>query len=296
MMGEGVARGRMLALLPLAVGLAAVSHSAIFVRLADAHPIVIAFGRLAIAATILIPVAFALERRSWRGQPPSVAVRGGLAGVCLALHFSTWIASLDHTSIANSVVLVSLTPVWIALATTVLHRRMPTRPVLVSVGLALAGSVIIGVGSGQSAQGSLLGDALALAGGLCMAAYLMLGQGVQRHLPFVSYVAGCYSVAAIVLGVTVALLALPVGGLSLQTYAAIAALGLVCQVIGHSSFNWGLRRFSTGFIAVFLLGEPLLGAVLGVVYFAEVPATATVIGGLVILAGLYTGAVAELRR
>ncbi len=296
MTGEGVAGSRMLALLPLVAGLAAVSHSAIFVRLADAHPVVIAFGRLAIAAAILVPLAFALERQSWRGQPPGVAMRGGLAGVFLALHFSAWIASLDHTSIANSVVLVSLTPVWIALATAVLHRRMPTRPVLISVGLAVTGSIVIGLGSGQSAEGSLLGDGLALAGGLCMAAYLMLGQGVQRHLPFVSYVAGCYAVAAIVLGITVAVLGLPVGGLSLQTYAAIAALGLVCQVIGHSSFNWGLRRFSTGFIAVFLLGEPLLGAALGIVYFAEVPGTATVIGGLVILAGLYTGAVAELRR
>ena len=286
----------MLALLPLAVGLAAVSHSAIFVRVADAHPVVIAFGRLALAAAILAPLAYALERRSWQGQPRSVAIRGSLAGICLALHFATWIASLAHTSIANSVVLVSLTPVWIALATTVIHRRIPSRPVLASVALAVVGSIIIGVGSGQAGAGSLLGDALALAGGLCMAAYLMLGQGVQRHLPFVSYVAGCYSVAALVLGLTVAVAGLPVGGLSLQTYAAIAALGLVCQVIGHSSFNWGLRRFSTGFIAVFLLGEPLLGAVLGVVYFAEVPGTATVIGGLVILAGLYTGAVAELRR
>lgn len=286
----------MLALLPLAVGLAAVSHSAIFVRVADAHPVVIAFGRLAIAAAILAPLAYTLERRSWRGQPRSVAVRGGLAGICLALHFAAWIASLAHTSIANSVVLVSLTPVWIALATTIIHRRIPSRPVLVSVALAVVGSIIIGVGSGQAGAGSLLGDALALAGGVCMAAYLMLGQGVQRHLPFVSYVAGCYAVAALVLGLTVAVAGLPVGGLSVQTYAAIAALGLVCQVIGHSSFNWGLRRFSTGFIAVFLLGEPLLGAVLGVVYFAEVPGMATVVGGLVILAGLYTGAVAELRR
>lgn len=283
-------------LVPLAIGLAAVSHSAILVRLADAHPVVIACGRLAVAALILCPLAFALERRAWHGLPRGVVVRVGLAGLCLALHFVTWIASLDRTSIADSVVLVSLTPVWIALVSVALTRRAPPRHVAFSVLLAVAGSAVIAFGSAGRGGSKLEGDALALAGGLFIAGYLLLGQSVQRHLPFLSYVSGCYGVAAVVLGLVIAVLGVQVGGLGVRTYAAIAALGLVCQVVGHSSFNWGLRRFSSSFIAVFLLGEPLLGAILGVVYFAEIPTTTTIIGGMITLAGLYLGAVGELRR
>jgi len=288
--------GRWQLLLVLLVGLAAVSHAAVLIRLADAHPIVIAAFRLGVASLVVVPLAVWRCRREWR----ALSARGlGFAlgaGVMLALHFACWIASLAFTSIANSVVLVSLTPVWIALATVVLLGGRLALLTLASVMLSVLGSVLIGVYSAGGDGHGLLGDGLALAGGVFMAAYLMLGQRVRRELSLLAYIALCYGTAAVLLGVAVVVLELPVTGLGTGTYLAMIALGLVSQVIGHSVYNWVLKRFSPNFVSVCLLGEPVLSGLLGLVYFREAIGVPTLAGGSLILLGIYLGIQAEMPR
>ncbi|MEK9966179.1 MAG: EamA family transporter, partial [Rhodospirillaceae bacterium] len=109
----------------LVAALIAVAHAAIFVRLADADPLVTAAWRMLIASLALLPLALATSRADIRrltGHEWKLIAGGA---VFLALHFATWIASLDYTSIANSVVLVTLTPVWLAVWAVVALRRPP---------------------------------------------------------------------------------------------------------------------------------------------------------------------------
>lgn len=288
---------RMPGLLPvlvLSVGLMSVSHAAIFIRVADADPIVIAAYRMAIAALVVIPYAVA------RARPAFTALGGRqmgwlvVAGVLLAAHFATWIASLDLTSIAHSVVLVTLTPIWLVIFGIVLRRARPTVFAVASACLAASGSAVMAFGGGGDGQTSLGGDALALLGGLCMALYLLVGAHVRQGLALLPFLAIVYGVAAATLWAAVLISGAPFAGFDLTTVAALLALGLISQLLGHGAFNWALARFSPAFVAVLLLGEPILSALFGVFYFAEVPGPVTLLGAGVILAGLALGVRAEI--
>lgn len=280
----------------LVIALGAVSHGAIFVRAAEAHPFVIAAFRVGTASLVVVPIALALGWREMVGLSRRALGFCLGAGLFLALHFATWIASLDHTSIANSTVLVTLNPVWIAIVTAAITRRRPSRAVAVSIALAIAGSAIVGWGSAGGGDSSLFGDGLAVLGGMCAAGYLMLGRlARQEGVSLLSYVAFCYGASAVLLWALVLTLALPVAGLSATTYQAMIAMGLISQVIGHSGYNWSLKLFNPGFIALCLLGEPILASTLGLIYFGEAIPLATAAGAPFILAGIYLGARAELR-
>lgn len=283
------------ALAVLVVSLAAVSHGSIFVRLADAHPFVIAAFRVGTAALVVVPLALALRWREIAGLGRRALGYSLGAGVFLAFHFATWIASLDYTSIANSTVLVTLNPVWIAIVTALVTRRLPGRLVVLSIALALGGSFVVTWGSAARGGSSLPGDLLALVGGMCAAGYLMMGRLARSEgVSLFSYVALCYGTSAVLLWALVLAMGLPVTGLTPVTYQAMIGMGLISQVIGHSGYNWALKLFHPGFVALFLLGEPILASAFGLVYFGEAIPLATLAGAPLILTGIYLGARAEL--
>ncbi len=265
-------------------------------RLADAHPFVISAFRVGTAALVVVPIALVLRHREFRALSHRALGYAVGAGVFLALHFATWIASLDHTTIANSTVLVTLNPVWIALTTALVTRRRPDRAAAASIGLSVSGCAIIAWGSAGGGAGSLFGDGLALLGGICAAGYLMTGRLARSEgVSLLGYVALRYGVAAVLLWTLVLALDLPVAGLSATTYQAMIAMGLVSQVIGHSGYNWALKLFNPAFIAICLLGEPILASILGWIYFGEAIPLATMAGAPLILTGIYLGARAELK-
>ncbi|MEP4378697.1 MAG: DMT family transporter [Alphaproteobacteria bacterium] len=275
--------------LVLVASLIAVAHAAIFVRMADADPLVTAAWRMAIASLVLLPLAGVTARDEIRrlGGREWKLIAG--ASVFLALHFATWIASLDFTSIANSVVLVTLTPVWLAVWAVLALRQPPGRRTWLAVGLALAGSAVMGWGSARVGSATLFGDGLALLGGILFVGFLLLAEAARRTVGIVAFVTLVYSGAAILLWAAVFALALPLVGLSLETYLAFIGLGLVSQIIGHTGFNWAVRAISPMVLALLLLSEPLLSAALGWFYFGEGFTRETAIGGVLILTAIYLG-------
>ena len=131
----------------LAIGILGVSTGAIFARLADAPALVTAAYRLGLASLILVPLAAwrardELRNLSW--QEFKLAI---VSGFFLALHFATWISSLDYTAIANSVVLVNTIPLWVGLLTPLISRDRLTKSTIVSIIVSVIG------GCGAAATG-----------------------------------------------------------------------------------------------------------------------------------------------
>ena len=129
-------------ILALAFAILAVSTASIFIRLAQEHApsLVIAAGRLTLATLILAPIAWTQKRAELRSLSRSELGLALLSGFFLALHFATWISSLEYTTVASSVVLVSTVPLWVALLSPVLLKEPVTR--LVLAGMALAAAMI----------------------------------------------------------------------------------------------------------------------------------------------------------
>lgn len=273
----------------LTVALVSVAHGAIFVRIAEADPIVIAAFRLGIATLVLAPVTLIFAYADLRAVTGRQLRLIAGASLFLALHFVTWIASLDFTSIANSVVLVNLNPLWLALYGLLVMGVRPGRLTWVAIALAVAGSVILALGSAAGGGASLFGDLLALAGGLFIAGFLLLAQRVRQSVALLPFVTLVYGAAAAMLWVAVIALGLPIVGLTPTTYGAMIALALFSQIIGHTGINWAVRAIAPTLIALTFLGEPVLAALFGWAYFGEAIGWTTALGGALILAGIWLG-------
>ena len=277
----------------LATGILGVSTGAIFARMADAPALVTAAYRLGLASLILVPLAAWKARDELRGLTFHDIKLAVISGFFLALHFASWISSLDYTAIANSVVLVNTIPLWVGLMTPVITRDRLTRATIISIAVSVIGGVIIGYGDFATEGQALLGDFLAVIGAICAAFYLLLGRKLRPKLSLLSYVAICYGSAAVFLWLAVLALGLPLAGYSARTIGAFWAMALVSQIIGHSSYNWGLKWFSTGFIAVALLGEPIGSTIMAYLIFDEGLTWLKLIGGLFILSAIYIAAAGE---
>jgi drug/metabolite transporter (DMT)-like permease len=276
--------------LALGVAILAVSTASVFIRYAQAQApsLVIAAYRLTLAALILAPIAGLnnraelrrLERADWRWAMG--------AGTFLALHFATWITSLEYTSIASSVVIVTTSPLWVALAGWLLLREKLTRPVIAGLVIAIAGGVIVSLSDTQQDTGKapLVGNALALAGAWMVAGYWLIGRRLRTKLALIPYVAVVYGTAAIVLAAMALAAGQALTGYSPETYLWFLLLALVPQLIGHSAFNWALAHLPAVFIAVATLGEPIGSVALAYVLLGEMPAPFKLLGAALILSGI----------
>ena len=282
--------------LALIAGVLAVSTGAIFVRLAtDVPALVIAAYRVGLASAVIVPIAWIKARAELLSLSRRDLALAGLSGFFLALHFGTWITSLGYTSVANSVVLVNTTPLWVGLFTPLVTGERVKPTVALGILISVVGAVTIGIDDFATGGEALLGDLLALAGSVCAAVYLLLGRNLRRRLSLLAYICVCYASAAVILWLFVLVLRLPATGFSDASYACLWAMALITQLIGHSSYNWALKWFSTSLIAVSLLGEPVGSTVMAYFLFDEGLTTAKVIGGVMILSAITLSAVGESR-
>lgn len=276
----------------LAIALAGVSFGSIFVRLAAAPALAIALWRMTFASVAVLPVA-ALAARPARRLPVRETALAASAGGLLALHFGTWITSLQFTTVANSVLLVNTAPVFVALLTWATGGR-PTARTWLSVALAVAGAAVIAMRE-PGPDGSLLGNLLAVGGAMAMAAYLVLAREAQRALAYLPYVAIAYGTAAAALWVAVIASDTPWRGFTGQTWAALAAMAVVSQLVGHGGYNWSLRHLRPAFVSVALTGEPVIAAGLAWWLLGEPVTTATAVGGGLVIAAILVAAGAGRR-
>jgi drug/metabolite transporter (DMT)-like permease len=255
----------------LLVGVLGVSTGAIFVRMADAHPIVKSAYRLGMASLILVPIAVCFHWREYRTLSRRDVGIGLLSAAFLVLHFALWMTSLDYTTVASSVMLVSTVPIWVALINMLLGRGRPSRAMSLCIVLSVIGASIVGYGDVSFDRDALTGDALALAGAVAASVYILCGRELRMKLSVVPYVALCYGSAAVMMWCVALAMGLKLSGFSGRTWGAFLGMALMAQVIGHSCYNWALGYFSAGTVSVVLLGEPLGSAVIAYFMFGEVP-------------------------
>jgi drug/metabolite transporter (DMT)-like permease len=274
----------------LLVGIIAVSASSIFIRNAQtaAPSLVIAAYRMTIASLVVVPVALWRHQNELRRLRATEWLLAAASGAFLAIHFAAWVTSLEYTSVTSSVVLDATSPMWVAIGSWLLLRERMTRPVILGLIVAVAGSLVIGLGDMTQGTSSapLLGNSLALVGALMVTGYWLIGRRVRGSLSLVPYVAIVYSMAAVVLLIMVAGARQPLTEYDTTTYVWLVLLALVPQLVGHSSFNWALARLPAVFVAVATLGEPIGATVLAYFLLSETPTTIRMFGAALVLAGI----------
>jgi drug/metabolite transporter (DMT)-like permease len=296
----------------IAIAIMAISTASVFIRIIQGEGIpslVIATYRMLLASLFIAPFAV------WKVKSEIIRIKPRewkliiLSGFLLACHFAFWITSLEYTSVASSVVLVTTTPLWVVLFSPILLKEKITKGIYLGLGMAFAGSVIVVLSDICSFPFSflwiavehflggkaILGNLFALAGALFAAGYLMIGRKVREHLSLLAYVFLVYLISAIFL-----LLFTGFTSTSLYVYNPfnwiwLIALAVIPQLIGHSLFNWALRFLSTAYVSIALLGEPVGTVILAYLVLKDKPTLFEVIGGILILCGIYLASRVEKR-
>ena len=292
-------RRSLLPYLVLASGVLIVSTASIMIRLAQAQGVSslgIAAGRLGLAALILAPIALLRVGGEIRALRRADLALGLASGAFLALHFASWISSLEYTSVASSAALVSTNSLWVGLASLLIFRERLAWGTLVGIGLTLLGTLLIGLSdSSSSFSNPLLGNGLALLGAVSSSAYLLIGRNLRGRLSLLAYIWLVYTTAAVVLLACAVLSGQQLLGHSPLAYLLLLGLAIGPQLLGHSSFNWALSSLSATFVAVSILGEPIGSAIMALVFFQEGFAPLQLLGFAVLLSGILVAAVGEHR-
>ena len=280
----------------LTIGILGVSLAAIWIRLAVdlvdpdnkvGFSLFLAASRLIIAASILLP--------NWKNfklvQIESTAfVYAVAAGICLAVHFATWITSLSYTSIAASTVLVTTNPIWVGLFSWWWYKEKLTWRNILGIAIASIGGIILTIADGGAVgnySNPSLGNILALIGAIMSSLYIIFGSQAQRRgLSIGNYIAIAYSTAALCLFPLPLLYDTGYLGYTPLVYLYIFLMALMSQVIGHTSLNWAVRWISPTLVSLSLLFEPVVASLVGAVVFREIPTIGLLLGGVIILIGI----------
>jgi drug/metabolite transporter (DMT)-like permease len=223
-------------------------------------------------------------RRAASGHRWLILASGGL----LALHFGTWIASLELTSTAASVALVTTNPVFAALFGTFLGDRVSRREIA-GIAVAVAGCAVLAGGDWRAGGKAVAGDALALVGAASAAGYLVVGRKLRAAVPLLPYLGTVNAIAAVTLAVAALLVGTDFTAVPAHSFVACLGAAAIASFIGHSLLNSAVRTTPTHLVALAVLGEPLGSSLLTWAAFGEKPPSHAVFGGAIVLVGIALG-------
>lgn len=272
----------------LAVAVLAISWAGPLVRFSSAPALAVAAWRLIISVAFIAAVL--LVRRT---PPPRLSRSDWLfalvAGVFLAAHFWSWIASIGLTTVSSSVVLVSTQPVFVALLSGALLGEAATRRQWIGIVVAVAGAMLIAWGDFGRGRDAIIGDALALAGALFVSVYYVIGRRLRLCVDLWWYIGIIYGIAAAVLLLAVlASPGVPLTGYARQDWLVFLALAAGPMMLGHTLVNYALRYVRAYVANLAILCEPIGATLIAWMLpaIAEVPGPQTLIGGVAIVSGI----------
>jgi drug/metabolite transporter (DMT)-like permease len=268
-------------------GIVIASSSAILIRWTGEVPFtVISFYRVFISFCLLI---------FYQAAHPKIKLKELrcfhwhylLAGFFLAAHFISWIASLQMTSIANSIFLESLHPMFAVILSIIFLKEFPQRRTIPVFLIAVLGMyMIVSTDFNQSGR-QLFGDFLAIISALCFAFYIMIARKHKDEQNFIRYLTYIYGSASLVCLIYIYIIGDLLIDYSTQSWIFMILLALGPNLFGHSILNWASRHMEIFKVNLMLLLEPVLATIAGIIFISEYPPSNFYIGGWMILLSLW---------
>ncbi|MCW2637181.1 MAG: Conserved rane protein of unknown function, putative drug exporter domain [Blastococcus sp.] len=269
----------------MAVAVVGISLSGPLTALVAAPVLAIAFWRNAAGAATLLPFLLTRERSTLIGLRFRDLRSSLLAGLFLAAHFAAWLPSLNMTTVAASIALVTTTPIWTALAARLAGVRLPSAVwwglVLAVVGAALIAGVDITV-----SMRAVAGDGLALLGAVAAGGYVLAGARARERLATSAYTVVCYSTCALVLAVAAVVADVPLAGFSARDWWLIAAITFVAQLLGHTLLNLVLSSVGPTVVSLAVLLEVPGSLIVALVLLHQAPPLLALPGMAAVVAGV----------
>jgi len=280
----------------LFISIVSVSSSAILIRSVSESisPLTIAFYRLLFTVLLLIPLFIIFKK--YREELLKIDKKTYLImlsiGVILSFHFAFWITSLDYTTVASSVILVTAHPVIVAPVAYFLLKEKLSVLNIFGIVFSLSGVFILVYGNygfGVESYNTFLGNIYAILGGIFAGLYILGGRKIRKTVSVIPYAFVVYLVSTVIIFFMCILSESKLNGISIRDYELFILMAFIAGILGHTMYNWSLKYIKASLASVALLGEPLGSTILAFLtpWINEIPTEYTFIGGIIILSGIY---------
>ena len=272
----------------LIVGILGISLSSIFVKFSTAPSAVTAAFRLCWTVLFLTPVVFGRKsvRKELFSLDKKTVFLSVLSGLFLAVHFVLWFESLQHTSVASSTTIVCTEVIWVCLGYCLVLKGKLTAKAAAAILITLVGSALIAY-SDSGSEAHLYGDILALLSAMAVAVYTLIGQVVRKNASTTVYTYIVYTACAIALVLTCLVQKQELFAYGESPVIVGLLLAVFSTILGHSIFSWCLKYYSPAFVSASKLCEPVVAALLAIPLFWEIPQPVQILGGVLILGGVF---------
>lgn len=206
-------------------------------------------------------------------------------GFITALHFVSYIASLNFTTIAHALAIVYTAPIFVALFSAWFLKEPLARRKWVGVFVTVVGIVILAGLEPRLDGRMLLGDLLALVSAFTYALYSIAGRSQRARYPLFTYAGTVYGLAAL-WALPAAALSFTPAGYTLKSALALLGAGLIPLAAGHTLYNAALRRTHATIPNLIATQEVTGGMLLGALLLAQIPQSNEIVGALVALVGV----------
>ena len=274
------------------------SFASILIKLAQNEGIPSAFivmVRLGIAFLIFTPIVLPRYGKRIKDITPRNLLLIIASGLWLALHFTGFIGALGYTTVLITGVIVSTSPLWVALLELVIFRSIPPKLVWIGLLFALLGGVVIALGGDTNNVGNNLtfGVLLSIFGAIAFACYLIIGRSMQKRLPLLLYIWMIYGSAALFAGIITLMSNTSLTGYTTTGYFWTIMVGVIPQVIGHSSINLALRYFRPTYVSIILQLTVITSSIIAIFIFDEAPRAIQILGSGSIIIGVVLASIAQ---
>jgi drug/metabolite transporter (DMT)-like permease len=258
--------------LVLVSGVFSASTSVLMIRWSDEHPLLVASYRLLIAAALLLPLFLRDLKRRGRGFSPADLTQTVLPGLTLAFHFIAWVVGARMTTAANATLIVNMNPVAMPLFALLLHREIITRRELAGTAVALAGVILLGVSDFRTGGDTLAGDLICFVSMVLGTLYFALARKNRDRGSLWLYVVPLYTVSGLFCFFMALFFTDPFKLYTPKNLLNILALAIVPTVVGHTAFNYAMRKLRGQPVALASLGQFVFAGFLGYFFLGEEPA------------------------
>jgi len=277
----------------LIVGIFAISTSAILIRWSSSEPLVIGSYRQTFATFLFLPFLIKDRFKEVVSLKFKDIIELVVIGLILGSHFGFWISSVKATSVAASVLLGTCHIVYVSIIGWLVFGESLNKKGILGTLLALSGIIILFGGDLLQDPGNFQGNLLAFVSGILAGLYYLGGRKHRKKISLPTYAFIVYLSSAVAMWIVVLIQGLEYQNISNSEFQLFFLMALVPTLLGHTMQNWALAFLPAYVISITLLVEPIGSGILAWLIFDEIPSLGVLVGGIIVLYGVYIVALSE---
>ncbi|MBN2164710.1 MAG: DMT family transporter [Marinilabiliaceae bacterium] len=284
------------AIIALISGAIIIGSSPVLIKAASAPGIVTSFYRMSIGAIILfVPFLIVVKKRKSEISRDGVML-SILGGICFGIDMSVWSTGIVASNATIPTISANMAPVWAGLGAWLFLKEKVHKGFWIGIFIAFIGVSIMLLKDFGISNGVVKGFVHGLIAGVFYGIYYLITQQGRKRISTIGFLFISSLTSSVVLFIVMIIFNYSFFGYDSNTYYLFIIYGVVVQVVG-----WWLINYSQGYlraivVSPILLGQPVVTALIAYLILKEEHSLLNIVGGVVVLLGIYIVNMTRLRK